>query len=53
MTITEVKEAISDLSVEGVEEANGEMIDLANILNRVIRNYERRGIEWCVDRYWK
>jgi hypothetical protein len=48
-----VKDAIEYLKYEGTEEHAGSKIDLASILERVIRNYERRGIEWCVDRYWK
>ena len=52
MSLSEVKEAIGELKWEGEQEHDGPKIDLSRILSRVIHNYERQGIEWCLERYW-
>lgn len=50
--LDEVKQAVQRLEQEGEDEHEGPKIDLSRILMRVIRNYERRGIDWCMEEYW-
>jgi len=53
MTLHEVKRNIGQLRSDAEADREGSLVDLANILLRVIHNFEHMGRDYIVDRYWK
>jgi len=51
--LRELKRTIEDFGAEAWNEADGDLADLANVLLRVIHNFEHRGREYIVKRYQK
>jgi len=47
-----LKACIADLRVQANEEREGGVVDLCNILLRVIHNFQHRGPQYIVERYW-
>jgi hypothetical protein len=46
-----LKKALKELSEVGEEEHEGSLIDLATVLSKIVRNYERKGIEFVIEKY--
>ena len=51
--LTALLKAVKELADEGEDIHDGPLIDLANIVKKIVADYKRRGIDYVVDTYWK
>jgi len=52
MELYDVKKHIGQLKADAEAGHEGSLVDLANILLRVIHNFEHKGRDYVFDRYW-
>jgi len=47
-----LKKFIEDVKFDAEDERNGSIIDLCRVLLRVIRQYQRYGIDYVIKKHW-
>lgn len=53
MVLQEVKRRIEELGLDADADCEAELEDLANILLKVVHDFEHKGRDYIFDRYWK
>jgi len=53
MVLQEVKRRIEQLGLDADADCEAELEDLANILLKVVHDFEHKGRDYIFDRYWK
>ncbi len=50
--MSDLKDSINEFKRSGEDRHDGSMVDLANILLRIIHNFEHHGRDYIVEKYW-
>jgi len=51
-SVADLREGIKEIRYDGEEQREGPLIDLANILERIVNEFEEHGRDYIFERYW-
>ena len=51
-SVEDLKAAVEEVRRDGEEQHEGPLLDLANVIERIILEFEEHGRDYIIDKYW-